>query len=82
LNILDSTALQGDSGANFSATNLKEILWDYRALSKPIPITMCNKNKTETLDIFQAIGTEIIKVIDNNQDMHFIAPTHHSPLAQ
>jgi hypothetical protein len=80
LNILDGTVLQGDSGANCSATNLKEIFWDYRTLTKPIPITTYNKDKTETLDKFQAIGTGIIKVIDNNQDiMHFIAL--HTPLS-
>jgi hypothetical protein len=80
LNILDGTTLQGDSGANCSATKLKEILWDYRTLPKPIPITTYNKDKTETLDIFQAIGTGIIKVINNNQDiMHFIAL--HTPLS-
>jgi hypothetical protein len=80
LNILDGTALQGDLGANCSATNLKEILWDYRTLSKPIPITTYNKDKTQTLDSFQAIGTRIIKVMDNNQDiLHFIAL--HTPLS-
>jgi hypothetical protein len=80
LNILDGTALQGDLGANCRATNLKEILWDYQTLSKPIPITTYNKDKTKTLDNFQAIGTGIIKVIDNNQDiMHFI--TLHTPLS-
>jgi hypothetical protein len=79
-NILDGMALQCDSGANCSATNLKEIPWDYRTLIKPIPITTYNRDKTETLDTFQAIGIGIIKVIDNNQDiMHFM--TLHTPLS-
>lgn len=80
LNILDGNALQGDTGANCSATNLKDILWDYRTLTKPIPITTYNKEGTESYDTFQAVGTGIIKVIDNNQDvMHFLAL--HTPLS-
>jgi hypothetical protein len=72
LTILDGTALQGDTGANCSGTNLRDILWNYRTPTNPIPITTYNKDQEEPLESFQAIGTGIIKIIDNNQDiMHF-----------
>jgi hypothetical protein len=49
---------------------------DTMGLHKPIPITTYNKDQTETLDTFQAVGTGVIKIIDNDQDIMYFQALH------
>jgi hypothetical protein len=39
LHCLAKDAIQGDTGANCSATNNPQLLWNYKPLDTPIPIT-------------------------------------------
>jgi hypothetical protein len=57
--------LQGDTGTNCGATNEASILWHYRLLTTPIPITTYSKDKTEEASCV-AIGTGIIKIVAND----------------
>ena len=57
--------LQGDTGANCGATNEASILWHYRLLMTPIPITTYSEDKTEEASCV-AIGTGIIKIVAND----------------
>jgi hypothetical protein len=57
--------LQGDTGANCGATNNVSILWYYKVLSKPIPITTYSKESTDEPSCV-AIGTGILNIIANN----------------
>jgi hypothetical protein len=57
--------LQGDTGANCGATNEASILWHYRLLTTPIPITTYSEDKTEEASCV-AIGTGIIKIVAND----------------
>ena len=42
--IVINNELQGDTGANTSATNRRDLLWNYTRLRQPIEITTYNKN--------------------------------------
>jgi hypothetical protein len=57
--------LQGDTGANCGATNDVSILWYYKILSRPIPITTCSNESTDEPSCV-AIGTGILKIIAND----------------
>jgi hypothetical protein len=57
--------LQGDTGANCSATNDVLILWYYKILSRPIPITTYSDESTDEPSCV-AIGTGILKIIAND----------------
>ena len=59
--------LQGDTGANCSATNRQDILWYYKPLRQPIPIETYNQTDTETQ--CKAVGTGMIRMIDNNHNI-------------
>ena len=64
--------IQGDTGANCSATNLKHILWNYKHLEHPINIETYSDQQGE--NTCQAIGTGIIRIIaDNDTTMHWTA---------
>jgi hypothetical protein len=56
-------AIQGDTGANCSATNNISLLWNYRPLNKPIPIVTYQGQDKRTVNNFEAVGTGIIKMI-------------------
>jgi hypothetical protein len=56
-------AIQGDTGANCSATNNISLLWNYQPLTKPIPIVTYQGQDNSTTNNFEAIGTGIIKMI-------------------
>jgi hypothetical protein len=56
--------LQGDTGANCGATNDASILWHYKTLITPIPITTYSDDQDESSCV--AIGTGIIKIIAND----------------
>ena len=56
--------LQGDTGANCGATNDATILWHYKRLIQPIPITTYSDDQEETSCV--AIGTGIVKIIAND----------------
>ena len=57
--------LQGDTGANCGATNDVSILWYYKILSRPIPITTYSDESTDEPSCV-AIGTGILKIIAND----------------
>ena len=59
--------LQGDTGANCSATNRKDILWEYKLLKQPIPIE--TYNQTDKDNQCTAIGTGTIRMIDDNNNI-------------
>ena len=64
--------IQGDTGANISATNDITLLWNYKRLRKKINITTYDGNNSGMK--CQAIGQGIIKVIANdNSVMEFRA---------
>jgi hypothetical protein len=56
-------AIQGDTGANCSATNNISLLWDYWPLTKPTPIVTYQGQDKRTVNNFEAVGTGIIKMI-------------------
>jgi hypothetical protein len=55
--------LQGDTGANCGATNDNTLLWDYRRLLKPIPITTYDGNEDSRCF---AIGVGTLKIVSNS----------------
>jgi hypothetical protein len=57
--------LQGDTGANCGATNNVTILWYYKILSRPIPITTYSNESTDEPSCV-AIRTGILKIIGND----------------
>ena len=59
------TAAQGDTGANVSATNDLSLLWDYKTLPDPIPITTYSDSTLSPESHFQAIGIGTLKIISN-----------------
>jgi hypothetical protein len=63
LHRLAKDAIQGDTGANCSATNNRTLLWDYKPLETPIPITTYQDQNNTMTTQFEAIGTGIIKMI-------------------
>lgn len=60
---------QGDTGANFSATNDKSILWDYKILPEPIPVITYDHGDTQEGHTCEAIGQGVIKIIDDNNSI-------------
>jgi hypothetical protein len=63
--------VQGDSGANVSATNDKSLLWEYETFDNPIPVTTygedaMNQNEPSSC---QAIGKGIIKLISDDDQI-------------
>jgi hypothetical protein len=56
---------QGDTGANCGATNDASILWYYKLLKRPIPITTYSEDTTDEPSCV-AIGTGILKIIAND----------------
>jgi hypothetical protein len=64
--------IQGDTGANCSATNDKSLLWDYKELEQPIPIITYN-DESEEKHSFEATGTGIIKMIVQDTTMNWLA---------
>ncbi len=72
---------QGDMGANCGATNEASILWHYRLLKTPIPITAHSEDKSDEASCV-AIGTGIIKIIvnDNTGTILLSRPLHARPL--
>jgi hypothetical protein len=69
---LAKDAIQGDTGANCSATNNLALLWHYQPLKHPIPIiTYQGKNK-DTPHKFEAIGTGIIKMIVEDTTINWL----------
>ena len=55
--------LQGDTGANCGATNDLSLLWDYRTLLNPIPITTYDGNEDSRC---YAIGVGVLKLVSNS----------------
>lgn len=58
--------VQGDTGANVSATNDITILWNFQPLTKPINITTYDGNETSPC---QAVGRGIIKIVANDNSV-------------
>jgi hypothetical protein len=72
MHCLAQDAMQGDTGANCSATKNLSLLWNYQPLNNPIPnITYQGKYHDETTD-FQAIGMGIIKMIVDNTTIDWL----------
>jgi hypothetical protein len=70
--------LQGDSGANCTATDRKDLLWSIVHFDKPLQVKTFDGNnddsgKTRTLE---ALGAGLMKMVDNNN--HIM--NHYSPL--
>ena len=63
--------LQGDTGANCSATNNRDLLWNCKALDKPIPI-MTYEDSSQTMTQFEAIGTGILKMIVEDTTLNWL----------
>jgi hypothetical protein len=76
MKLISKDAIQGDTGANCSATNNRNILWDYKTLPSPIPIVTYQDDHTER---FEAIGTGIIKMIVNDNTLSWL--TLYTPKA-
>jgi hypothetical protein len=57
--------LQGDTGANCGATHDASILWYYKLLKRPIPITTYSEEHHDEPSCV-AIGTGILKIIAND----------------
>ena len=55
--------LQGDTGANCGATNDITLLWDYRRLTTPIPITTYDGSENSRC---LATGVGVLKIISND----------------
>jgi hypothetical protein len=68
-----SDNIQGDTGANCSATNNKNLLWNFKTLPKPIPIVTYQGTDNPTTDNFEATGTGIIKMIIDDTIMEWLA---------
>lgn len=69
---LSKDAIQGDTGANCSATNDLNLLWDYRPLNKPIPIITYQGNDDNNSTNFEAVGTGVIKMIIDDKTINWL----------
>ena len=67
IRLLQKQAIQGDTGANCTATNLKHIIWDYKRLTNPIPITTYDNEAQDTEVHLTAEGIGTIKIVTNEQ---------------
>ena len=67
IRLLQKQAIQGDTGANCTATNLKHIIWDYKRLVNPIPITTYDNEAQDTEVHLTAEGIGTIKIVTNEQ---------------
>jgi hypothetical protein len=65
-------AIQGDTGANCSATNNISLLWNFRPLSKTIPIVTYQGQDERTVNNFEAAGTGIIKMIVDDTTVNWL----------
>ena len=60
--------LQGDSGANCTATDKKELLWEIKYFATPIQVKTFDGESNEEGEhrTIQAIGAGILKMVDDN----------------
>ena len=61
--------LQGDSGANCTATDKKELLWEIKYFATPIQVKTFDRESNEEQGehrTIQAIGAGILKMVDDN----------------
>ena len=60
--------LQGDSGANCTATNRKELLWETKYFATPIQVKTFDGESNEEGEhrTIQVIGAGILKMVDDN----------------
>lgn len=61
--------VQGDSGANISATNDQNLLWSYQALANPIPVTTYGDDTQASSTTCTAIGEGFIKLVSNEEEI-------------
>jgi hypothetical protein len=64
--------IQGDTGANCSATNNISLLWKYWPLTKPIPIVTYQGQDESTVHNFEPVGTGIIKMIVDDTTVNWL----------
>jgi hypothetical protein len=65
-------AIQGNSGANCSATNNRSLLWNYQSLEQPILIVTYQGKDKAIPNNFEAIGTGIIKMIVDDTTINWL----------
>jgi hypothetical protein len=66
-------SIQGDTGANCSATNNKNLLWNYQPLTRPIPIVTYQGTDNTISNTFEAVGMGTIKMIVEDMTMDWLA---------
>jgi hypothetical protein len=64
MHLVTKDDIQGDTGANCSATNNRDILWNYKELETPIKIvTYQGDHENRISHNLEAIGTGLIKMV-------------------